>query len=91
MRLLNGRSELGAVVLRLVGSERGGHVPPGCHDLDDIDAVGHPLADRSANAVLAVGHTTQEPAVAARDGEGWPVGENTRADLVAVADQVPQR
>jgi hypothetical protein len=91
MRLLNGRSELRAIVLRLVGSERGGSCSPGCHDLDDIDAMDHPLADRSANAVLAIGHTTKEPAVAARDGEGWPGGEDTRADLVAVAEQVPQR
>jgi hypothetical protein len=53
--------------------------------------VSHPLADRSANAVLAIGHTTKEPAVAARDGEGWPGGEDTRADLVAVAEQVTQR
>ena len=45
--LVNSRSELRTVVLRLVGSERGGHVPTGCHDLDDIHAVGHPLADRS--------------------------------------------
>jgi hypothetical protein len=89
--LVNGRGELRAVVLRLVGSERGSPIPPGCHDLDDIDAVCHPLADRSANAVLAIGHTTKEPAVAARDGEGRPGGDDTRADYVAVAEQVPQR
>jgi hypothetical protein len=52
--------------------------------------VAHPLADRSANAVLAIGHTAKERAVAARDGDGWPGGEDTRADLVAVAEQVSQ-
>jgi hypothetical protein len=87
---LNGRSELRAVVLRLVRSERRCHISTGCHDLNDVDAAGHPIADRSANAVLAVGHTTKEPAVAARDGEGRPGGENARADLVAVAEHVSQ-
>jgi hypothetical protein len=89
--LVDRGGELGTRVLRLVRSEGGCHVAAGGHDLDDIDAAGHPVPHCLADAVDAVGLAAEEPAVPARDGEGRAGGNDARPDLLTVPEPVPQR
>ncbi len=91
MGLAGDGGDLSTGVLRFAGSQGGRHVAAGHHDLDDINAMNHAIAHCLADALRSVGLTAQEPAVPARHGDRRARRDDTRADLPAAAEPVPQR